>query len=147
MSKKLSNKKNFCIILIIFILLIIVVLCIKNKDFFLIKKEKENETQNNIETVENENSSKKNNENLGENDTKYSSVKSKYNNDDFVGSIKISGANIEEPVFKAKDNDYYLTHNGYKEEDRLGAIYLDYRFSFDTSKKKIQKRNKPMRKL
>ena len=123
MSKKLFNKKFFCTILIIFIFLIIVV-CIKNKDFFFIKKENTlNEMQNNMEFVEN--------------DIEYSDVKNKYNNDDLVGIIKINGANIDEPVFKANDNDYYLTHNGYKEEDKLGAIYLDYRFSFDTSKKKI----------
>ena len=138
MSKKQLNKKIFCIVSIIFILLIIVVVCIKNKDFFFIKKENVlNETQNNIEFVENENLSKNNSEDSDENDTEYSNVKNKYNNDDLVGIIKIDGANIVEPVFKAKDNDYYLTHNGYKKEDRLGAIYLDYRLSFDTSKKKI----------
>lgn len=131
MSKKLLNKKIFCIILIIFIFLVIVAVCIKNKNFFFIKKENtlNDETQNNIEYEENEN--------LTENDSEYSNLKNKYNNDDLVGIIKIDGANIDEPVFKAKDNDYYLTHNGYKEEDKLGAIYLDYRFSFDTSKKKI----------
>lgn len=48
-------------------------------------------------------------------------------NDDFVGFVTIPNTTIDFPVVKTNDNEYYLDHNFYKEEDRAGAIYMDYR--------------------
>ena len=57
------------------------------------------------------------------------SLRKYYNNDDIVAIIEIPGV-FREPVVQASDNDYYLTHNYYKEEDKSGAIFLDYRLPF-----------------
>lgn len=59
-----------------------------------------------------------------------------YNNNDIIGTITIDGIdNFYYPIVQAKDNDYYLKHNYYKEYDKYGSIYADYRTSLDNSKK------------
>lgn len=132
-------KKKILIIFVLFIIfLILAIACIFNKDLFFSKENESNEIQDNIQNVDSNFSENiEENQTAENNDDEYLKKTSKYNNDDLVGIIRIDGTNINEPVFKAEDNDYYLTHNGYKEYDRLGAIYLDYRFSFENSKKKI----------
>ncbi len=62
------------------------------------------------------------------------SLRKYYNNDDIVAIIEIPGV-FREPVVQASDNDYYLTHNYYKEEDKSGAIFLDYRLDLENYKK------------
>lgn len=48
-------------------------------------------------------------------------------NPDYVGWLAIEDTAIDYPVVRGKDNDFYLHHNFYKEEDVLGAIFMDYR--------------------
>lgn len=50
-------------------------------------------------------------------------------NPDVVGWLKVNNTNVDYPVVKAKDNDYYLKHNLYKENDINGWIFMDYRNS------------------
>lgn len=50
-------------------------------------------------------------------------------NEDYVGWITIEDSKINYPVVKGRDNNYYLTHNFYKEHDFVGAIFMDYRNS------------------
>lgn len=52
-------------------------------------------------------------------------------NEDYVGWLSVDGTDIQYPVVLGQDNDFYLTHNFYKEEDRAGAIFMDYRNSGD----------------
>lgn len=56
------------------------------------------------------------------------------NNDDIVGSIKISGTNINEYIVQGDDNDYYLNHNLDKEKDIAGSVFLDYRNNLSDKK-------------
>ena len=53
-----------------------------------------------------------------------------------IAFIEIPGIFIQ-PVAQTTDNDYYLTHNVWQEEDSNGAIYLDYRIHLDQSPKFI----------
>lgn len=46
---------------------------------------------------------------------------------DLVGTIKIN--NNTYPLVQGQDNDYYLYHDAYKQENKLGAIFVDYRCS------------------
>lgn len=46
-------------------------------------------------------------------------------NEDIVGYIKIESTNIDYPVVYSGDNEYYLTHNIYKQEDKYGAVFMD----------------------
>ena len=48
-------------------------------------------------------------------------------NPDVVGWLKVNETNIDYPVVQAEDNDYYLKHNLYQEEDKNGWIFMDYR--------------------
>lgn len=50
-------------------------------------------------------------------------------NSDVYGWLTVKDTNIDYPVVKATDNDYYLTHNLYKEKDKNGWIFMDYRNS------------------
>ncbi len=48
-------------------------------------------------------------------------------NDDTVGWLKVNNTNIDYPVVQAEDNDYYLTRNFYKKNDKSGWVFMDYR--------------------
>ncbi|WP_346886613.1 class B sortase [Clostridium sp. UBA4395] len=48
-------------------------------------------------------------------------------NSEVVGWIKIQDTNINYPVVKGKDNEYYLNHNIKKESSASGSIFMDYR--------------------
>lgn len=45
-------------------------------------------------------------------------------NSDLTGWLSIDGMNIDYPVVQCKDDEYYLSHNFYKEEDRYGCLYV-----------------------
>ena len=47
-------------------------------------------------------------------------------NPDTVGYLKIDGTIIDYPVVKTDDNDFYLTHDFYKNESRSGTVMMDY---------------------
>lgn len=53
-------------------------------------------------------------------------------NEDYVGWITVEGTDVNYPVVLGNDNDYYLDRNFYKEADKVGAIFMDYRHSRDT---------------
>ena len=48
-------------------------------------------------------------------------------NPDTVGYLKIDGTIVDYPVVKGEDNDFYLTHDFYKNESRSGTVMMDYR--------------------
>ncbi len=65
-------------------------------------------------------------------DVNISSLKEE--NNDTVGWIQVEGTNINYPVVKANDNEYYLTHDFLKNNNRAGWIFLDYRNDLDNLK-------------
>ena len=46
-------------------------------------------------------------------------------NSDVIGWVQIPGTPINYPIVQGSDNEYYLTHTFYGEENSSGAIYLD----------------------
>lgn len=48
-------------------------------------------------------------------------------NDDTVGWLECAGTVIDYPVVQGEDNQYYLTHVFDKSENKMGAIFLDWR--------------------
>ena len=52
-------------------------------------------------------------------------------NPDTVGWLKVNNTNIDYPVVLGKDNDYYLKRDFYKNSNRHGWVFLDYRNSVD----------------
>ncbi len=52
-------------------------------------------------------------------------------NSDTVAWVKLNNTNIDFPVVKAEDNNYYLKRNFNRKSNGAGWIYADYRCSFD----------------
>lgn len=59
----------------------------------------------------------------------FASLKEK--NPDTVAWVKVDNTNIDFPVVKSSNNNYYLKRNFNKESNGAGWIYADYRDSFD----------------
>ncbi len=56
---------------------------------------------------------------------KYVEIKNQYS--DFAGKLIVKGLDIDYPVVQAKDNSYYLKYNIDGQEDKHGALFVDYR--------------------
>lgn len=52
-------------------------------------------------------------------------------NNDTVGWLTVNNTRIDYPVVKSTDNDYYLYRDYYKNKNRHGWIYMDYRNNID----------------
>lgn len=52
-------------------------------------------------------------------------------NHDVIGWISIPGTQIDYPFAQGDDNQWYLDHNLYGEEDKAGTIFMDYRMTLD----------------
>ncbi|MBR6257970.1 MAG: class B sortase [Lachnospiraceae bacterium] len=48
-----------------------------------------------------------------------------YLNKDLIGWVKIDDTNIDGPVMQASDNEYYLSHDFDKKDDKAGSLFLD----------------------
>ncbi|MDE7288908.1 MAG: class B sortase, partial [Oscillospiraceae bacterium] len=48
-------------------------------------------------------------------------------NEDYIGFLEVAGCEIFEPVVKGNDNDYYLKHDIYGDQNKAGTIFMDYR--------------------
>ena len=48
-------------------------------------------------------------------------------NPDTVGYLRIEGTQIDYPVVKGTDNDYYLTHDFYGEQSKSGSVMMDWK--------------------
>lgn len=56
-------------------------------------------------------------------------------NGDIFGWIEVPNTNINYPVTKTTNNEYYLTHDLYKRANGGGWVFLDYRNKIDFSNK------------
>lgn len=137
----LINLKKFITILLLCILFIILIYSIikiidwkkdsdktKNEIDYLQEVAEVNDNENNNKNEENSNSE---NENINfENLEKI--------NPDVVAWIKVNETNINYPVVKGKDNEFYLNHSFKKEFNNAGWVFLDYRNDIaDLSKNSI----------
>lgn len=53
-------------------------------------------------------------------------------NSETVGWIQVNGTNINYPIVKHSDNDFYLEHDFYQRKTNIGWIFADYRDNFET---------------
>ena len=58
-------------------------------------------------------------------------------NTDTVAWLKINNTNIDYPVLKSKNNQYYLNHDFDKKENNSGWIFADYRNKFNGEDRNI----------
>ena len=61
-------------------------------------------------------------------------LKQKYNNNDVVALVEIPNV-LEEAIVQTSNNDYYLHYDLYKNQNIIGASFLDYRNDLNTSNK------------
>lgn len=71
-------------------------------------------------------------EDLDDESLKINFKKLKEINSDTVGWVRVNNTGIDYPVVQYSDNDYYLKHNFYKDENSAGWIFADCENSFDT---------------
>ncbi len=64
-------------------------------------------------------------------ETIINNLKSEYQNNDIVGVIKVPGTNINHAFVQTTNNTYYLSHILKREKSKLGAIFMDYRNTFN----------------
>lgn len=48
-------------------------------------------------------------------------------NTDVIGIINIPGTNINYPVLKGENNNFYLNHDINKKKNSVGSVFMDYR--------------------
>ncbi|GGE79499.1 SrtB family sortase [Priestia taiwanensis] len=58
-------------------------------------------------------------------------------NQDYIGWLSIGDTEIDYPVVQSVDNNFYLSHNFYKNKDFAGAIFMDYRNIMDDLDKNV----------
>lgn len=59
----------------------------------------------------------------------FSQLQEKSGNSEVIGWLTIPDTTINYPVVKAEDNDFYLTHDLYRNSNSAGSIFMDYRNS------------------
>lgn len=64
------------------------------------------------------------------------SLRNNYNNSDIKGIVSIYGEDsFSYPIAQSSDNEFYLSHDYYKEYYKHGSIFADYRVDLDNSRK------------
>lgn len=86
---------------------------------------------NNTAVIKNENS----NENKNKYNVNFKLLKNQ--NNDTVAWIKVNGTNIEYPIVKSENNEFYLNHSLDKTNNSAGWIFADYKNKFDGTDKNI----------
>lgn len=127
--KKGNNAKKFLSIVIYILLLSMIVY----SGFKIYDWQKENNYNNTVkEKLSDSVVTKKDNNKYT---VDFNSLK-KQNSDTFAW-IKVNNTNIEYPIVKAKDNEFYLNHSFDKSSNGAGWIFADYRNKFDGTDKNI----------
>lgn len=91
---------------------------------------KENKYSNDIiEDIQNFISIDVNTDTVDKYNIDFDSLKQK--NFDTVAWLKVNGTDIEYPVVKATNNDFYMTHSFDKSYNSAGWVFMDYKDKFD----------------
>lgn len=122
-EEKKDNKKTKIILdIIIYVLIVVIMVCLVLLYF---KRQEDNETIKEIE----ETVVPKEIEIIDEKTVKdyISDLQIKFNNSDIKGILNIDGLDVNIPIVKGKDNDYYLRHAVTKKKSVIGSVFIDYR--------------------
>ena len=128
MRKKKGKK-----VILGFIIVIIIVLNLYAVYFMIERNNDKKETLDMLEVIDNNVDIKKDEVNSDINDNKtietvdFDLNNLKNINSDTVAYLKVESTNINYPVVKSNDNEYYLNHSFNKNKNQEGWIFLDYR--------------------
>ncbi len=118
-----KNQVKNIIIFLLFLVFVSVMIFSGAKIFKWVKENKKSsditkEIQNFVSINENTNT---------EDNYKVDFESLKKKNPDTVAWFKVKGTNIEYPVVKTNDNEYYMTHSFDKSKNSAGWVFMDYR--------------------
>ena len=132
---KKEDKKYIAIILQLIFSLILIYSLIEIAKWYLDNKQNEEimgEISNAITVVESEPNTENHEENY-----KIDFDALKQVNNETVAFLKVNGTEIEYPIVKTTNNDFYLKHSFDKKYNAAGWIFADYRNKFDDTDKNI----------
>jgi len=129
MKKKFINIIYYVAIAVFVISLILLIFSVK--DYFTNRKSYNDLSHDYGPTISSEPINEENSEISIENNVNFPSLEKI--NSHCVGWITIPNTNINYPIVKNDDNEYYLNHNFEKSENKGGAIFMDYRLKEDFS--------------
>ena len=132
---KKNNKKKIILNLIIYFLLVSILIYsgIKIYEWY-----KDNTNNSEIaEKIKDIAIVREENENEDKEGYKIDFNKLKEQNSDSIAWIKVNSTDIEYPVVKTENNNFYLNHSFDKSKNSAGWIFADYRNKFDGTDKNI----------
>ena len=123
---KKQKSNNLFITLLLFIFISIMVISSIKIVKWLMENKKNKDT---IKDIENAVFIDNNIDNIDKYDVDFKSLKQK--NSDTIAWIKVNGTDIEYPVVKTTNNDYYLTHSFDKSYNTAGWVFMNCNNKFD----------------
>lgn len=143
MEKKKGKKGDLIVNLFLILFLIGVLFSLYHIVEWFIGNKKTDEIRETMEDVVSiekvDQSEKKEDDVTSQEEYKYrvDFKKLKQTNPETVAWLKVNGTNIEYPVVKYTDNDFYLTHSFDKSSNGAGWIFADYRNTFKENDQNI----------
>lgn len=129
-------KKKRILNIAIYLILFLILICSGFKLYFLYKDKKNNdETTEQLKNNVKLEKIKKDNSNNEKYIVDFKKLKSE--NSDVVAYIKVNNTNIEYPIVKTSNNNFYLNHSFDKSKNSRGWIFADYKNKFDNTDKNI----------
>lgn len=129
-------KKKRILNIAIYLILFLILICSGFKLYFWYKDKKNNdETTEQLKNNVKLEKIKKDNSNNEKYIVDFKKLKSE--NSDVVAYIKVNNTNIEYPIVKTSNNNFYLNHSFDKSKNSRGWIFADYKNKFDNTDKNI----------
>ena len=131
----MKRKKNIKLILniIVYVILLLLLICSSIKIFIWYKDKTNNDKI--IKEIKNKVVVKNDDENEKKDIIDVNKLKDE--NSDVVAYIKVNNTNIEYPIVKTSNNNFYLNHSFDKSKNSRGWIFADYKNKFDNTDKNI----------
>ena len=126
-KEKLSNNIKKIIITIIFFIFVLIMIISGIKIFEWLQENKKNKEI--IDELKNTVSIDENIGNVNKYNVDFKALKQK--NSDTIAWLKVNGTDIEYPVVKTTNNDYYMTHSFDKNYNTAGWVFIDYKNKLD----------------
>lgn len=126
-KEKLSNNIKKIIITIIFFIFVLIMIISGIKIFEWLQENKKNKEI--IDEIKNTVSIDESIGNVNKYNVDFKALKQK--NSDTIAWLKVNGTDIEYPVVKTTNNDYYMTHSFDKNYNTAGWVFIDYKNKLD----------------
>ena len=124
---KYKKYKKKIVVSIIFIVFVSIMIITGIKIFKWVRENKK--TNDIIDDIKSTISIDDNKENKEKYNVNFEELKQ--TNSDTIAWIKVNGTNIEYPIVKTINNDYYMTHTFDKSYNSAGWVFMDYENRFD----------------